>query len=103
MYGKKGQLKKNYTIKLNNSHGTNKQATLNPADVADVIIVVRDDGAFAIDKATAIRNAKSGGDGFEVKVTKSEVVELSGLVTPNKTFNTNLKGIIIAAIQASLP
>lgn len=103
MYGKKGKLKKNYTIKLNNSHGTNKQATLNPANVADVTIVVRDDGAFAIDKATAIRNARSGGDGFEVKVTKSEVVELSGLVIPNKTFNTNLKRIIIAAIQASLP
>lgn len=103
MYGKKGHLKKNYTIKLNNSHGTNKQKTINPADVADVIIVVRDDGAFAIDKATAIRNARSGGDGFEVKVTKGEVVELSGLVIPNKTFNTNLKRIIIAAIQASLP
>ena len=103
MYGKKGRLKKNYTIKLNNSHGTNNQKTINPADVADVIIVVRDDGAFAIDKATAIRNARAGGDGFEVKVTKSEIIELSGLVVPDQTFDTNLKEKISNAIRDSLP
>jgi hypothetical protein len=103
MYGKKGRLKKNYTIKLNNSHGTNNQKTINPADVADVIIVVRDDGAFAIDKATAIRNARAGGDGFEVKVTKDEIVELSGLVVPDRTFDTNLKHKIATAVQVSLP
>ena len=103
MYGKKGKLKKNYSIKLNNSHGTNKQDIIDPADVADVIIVVRDDGAFAIDKATAIRNARAGGDGFEVKVTKDEIVELSGLVVPDRTFNTNLKHKITTAIKDSLP
>jgi hypothetical protein len=103
MYGKKGKLNKNYTIKLNNSHGTNKQKTINPADVADVIIVVRDDGAFAIDQATAIRNAVSGGDGFEVKVPKDEIIELTGLVVPERTFNTNLKEKITNAIRDSLP
>jgi hypothetical protein len=103
MYGKKGKLNKNYTIKLNNSHGTNKQKTINPADVADVIIVVRDDGAFAIDQATAIRNAVSGGDGFEVKVPKDEIIELTGLVVPERTFDTNLKEKITNAIRDSLP
>ena len=103
MYGKKGQLKKNYSIKLNNSHGTNKQKTIDPADVADVIIVVRDDGAFAIDKATAIRNAVHGGDGFEVKVIKSEIFELSDLIVPGQTFDTNLKHKIATAVRDSLP
>jgi hypothetical protein len=103
MYNKKGRLKKNYSIKLNNSHGTNKQVTIDPADVADVIIVVRDDGAFAIDQATAIRNATSGGDGFEVKVSRDEIVELTGLVVPDRTFDTNLKEKISNAIRDSLP
>jgi hypothetical protein len=103
MYNKKGRLKKNYSIKLNNSHGTNKQVTIDPADVADVIIVVRDDGAFAIDQATAIRNATSGGDGFEVKVSRDEIVELTGLVVPDRKFDTNLKEKISNTIRDSLP
>jgi len=103
MYGKRGGLSKNYTLKLNNSHGTNKQKTLNPADVADVIVVVRDDGAFAIDRDTAVRNAKASGDGFEVKVTKSEIVELSGLIVPERHFDTGLKQKIMAVIRDSLP
>jgi hypothetical protein len=73
------------------------------ADVADLIIIVRDDGAFAIDQDTAIRNAISGGDGFEVKVPKSEVVELSGLIVPDKVYNTNLKQQIMTVIRNSLP
>jgi hypothetical protein len=103
MYDKKGRLRKNYTIKLNNSHGTNEKKKMDIADVADLIIVVRDDGAFAIDQDTAIRNAISGGDGFEVKVTKSEIVELSGLIVPDKVYNTNLKQQIMTVIRNSLP
>lgn len=103
MYDNKGRLNKTYTIKLNNSHGTNKKKTLDPADVADIIVVVRDDGAFAIDHDTAIRNAKSQGDGFVVKVTKNEIVELSGLIVPERTFDTGLKQKILDAIRDSLP
>lgn len=103
MYGKRGGLSKTYTLKLNNSHGTNRQNTLNPSDVADVIIVVRDDGAFAIDRDTAVRNAKAGGDGFEVRVPKNEIVELSGLVVPDRTFDTGLNEKILTAIRDSLP
>ena len=64
---------------------------------------VRDDGAFAIDHDTVIRNAKSQGDGFVVKVAKSEIVELSGLILPERTFNTGLKQKILDAIRDSLP
>jgi hypothetical protein len=103
MYTEKGRLRKNYPIKLNNSHGTNKKKKMDIADVADLIIIVRDDGAFAIDQATAIRNAISGGDGFEVKVPKNEIVELSGLIVPDKVYNTNLKQQIMTVIRDSLP
>lgn len=103
MYGKRGNINKNFSIKLNNSQGTNNQKTINPNDVCDVLIVVRDDGAFAIDKATVVKNAVSNGDGFDLKVSRDEIIELSGLVVPDKTFDTNLKEKITNAIRDSLP
>ena len=77
MYNKKGRLKKNYSIKLNNSHGTNKQVTIDPADVADVIIVVRDDGAFAIDQATAIE------DPIERNKAAKYIIQVMGSLNPH--------------------
>jgi len=103
MYNKKGKLRKNYTIKLNNSNGTNKKKKMTIADVADAIIVVRYDGAFVIDRATAIAHAKSAGDGFTVKVDQDKVIELSGLVVPDKVYNLNLKQQIMTVIRNSLP
>lgn len=103
MYTEKGRLRKNYPIKLNNSHGTNKKKKIDVTDVADIIIVVRDDGAFMIDQATAIRCAKAAGDGFNVKVTGDEIIELSGLVVPDKVYNLNLKQQIMTVIRNSLP
>ena len=103
MYTKKGRLRKNYPIKLNNSHGTNEKKKIDAKDVADIIIVVRDDGAFMIDQATAIKHAKPAGDGFNVKVSKDEIIELSGLVVPDKVYTTNLKEKIMTVIRDSLP
>jgi hypothetical protein len=103
MYLKKGQLQKRYGIKLNNSMGTNKKSTLDPSDVADVLIVVRDDGAFAIDKQTILANAKAGGDGFEVSVTSDQIVELSGKVHRQTNYNPNLKEAIIEAVRSAIP
>jgi len=103
MYTKKGRLRKNYPIKLNNSHGTNEKKKIDAKDVADIIIVVRDDGAFMIDQATAIKHAKPAGDGFNVTVTGDEVIELSGLVVPDKVYTTNLKEKIMTVIRDSLP
>ena len=73
------------------------------ADVADAIIVVRYDGAFVIDRATAIAHAKSAGDGFTVKVDQDEIIELSGLIVPDKVYNLNLKEKIMKVIRNSLP
>ena len=83
--------------------GTNKKTKLDPSEVADVLIVVRNDGAFAIDKQTILANATSGGDGFEVKVTKDQIVELSGKITQKTEFNTNLKKVVINAIKQAIP
>ena len=103
MYGKKGNLSKHYSVKLNNSMGTNKKTKLDPSEVADVLIVVRNDGAFAIDKQTILDNATPGGDGFEVKVTKDQIVEISGKITQQTVYNTNLKKIVIDAIKQATP
>ncbi len=103
MYRKKGQLQKRYGIKLNNSMGTNKKATLDPSDVADVLIVVRDDGAFAIDKQTILNNAKPGGDGFEVSVTADQIQEISGKVNRQTVYQTNLKEEFLKTARAVIP
>lgn len=103
MYRKKGQLQKRYGIKLNNSMGTNKKSTLDPSDVADVLIVVRDDGAFAIDKQTILANAKPGGDGFEVSVEADQIVEISGRVQRQTVYETNLKEEFLNTARRVIP
>lgn len=103
MYGKKGPMLKNYTIKLNNSNGTNKKETLTDDQVADILIVVRNDGAFALDKKTIMANAYRGGDGFEVKVSNDKIIELSGPIKHQTTYTTNLKEVITNAIREAIP
>ncbi len=103
MYNKKGTLKPNFTIKLNNSNGTNKKATLDPNHVADILVVVRNDGAFALDKATVLANARHGGDGFEVYVLPSQIVEISGRIIPVTKHVSTLKQDITNAIRKAIP
>lgn len=103
MYTKKGQLRKNYTIILNNSMGTNKKSTLSPSDVADIIIVPTNNGVFAIDRATALAHHKVKGDGVSVKVTSSQIVPITGPLTQKNIYNTNLKQSIMSAITAAIP
>jgi hypothetical protein len=61
MYTKKGKYRKNYSIKLNNSMGTNNRA-LSAQDVADIIIVPMKDGVFVLDRATILANHTALGD-----------------------------------------
>ncbi len=103
MYGKKGKLQKRYGIKLNNSMGTNKKQTLDPSDVADVLIVVRDDGAFAIDKQTILANARPGGDGFEVSVLAEQIQEISGKINRQTVYQSNLKEEFLKTARAVIP
>jgi hypothetical protein len=102
MYKKDGNLKKRFSIKLSNSNGTNKQAELNPNNVADILIVTRNDGAFVIDKDTVMRNAVMEGDGFSVVVPNSEIIEFSGKLSIVNKLQTNLKGVILQSIKDAM-
>ncbi len=103
MYYKRGdKLKKNYTVKLNNSNGTNKLKTLPKEHVSDYLIVLANDGAFVIDQATVLKHAKRGGDGFSVTVPNSVITELSGKIVVTETKCLNLKAIISDAIRDAL-
>lgn len=103
MYTKKGYLRKNYTIKLNNSNGTNTKKVLDPSHVADILLVVRNDGTFALDKETVLKYAKAQGDGFEVKVDSSVITEISGLITVSNSYTPSVKVAIYNAIRAAIP
>lgn len=102
MYTKKGQLRPNYSIKLNNSMGTNKKA-LTAQDVADIILVPMKNGVFALDRATVLANHTLLGDGVSVKVTSSQIIPITGPLTEQQKYNTNLKQAIMSAITAAIP
>jgi hypothetical protein len=99
MYGKKGQLNKNFSIKFNNSNGTNNKSKLEAAEVADYLLVIKNDGAFIADRDTVIRCSRKGGDGFDVVLSKDDIVELTGKITVNNSDNLNLKEKITNAIR----
>jgi len=99
MYGKKGATCKNFTIDLNNSRGTNKKDKLDCNEVADILIVIRNDGAFALDKETVIKHSIKTGDGFDVRVSKNDIIELTGKIVVNNTNSLNLKERITDAIR----
>ena len=99
MYGKKGNLNKNFLIKLNNSNGTNKKDTLESNEVADILIVIKNDGAFVVDKETILRCSKKCGDGFDLVLNRGDVVQVTGKLYPNSSNNLNLKQKIMDAIR----
>lgn len=99
MYLKNGGLAKNYTIKLNNSNGTNTKNVLSPNDIADILIVVKNDGAFVINRDTVLKNAKKDGDGFTVKVHKSQITEITGKIFIDNRVKHNFRDMIINAIK----
>jgi len=103
MYTKKGRLRKNFTIKLNNSNGTNKKETLDPAQVCDYILVVRNDGAFVIDRQTVLANAYRGGDGFEVKVSADLITEVSGKILPVKVYDPTIRKDVTDVLWKNIP
>jgi hypothetical protein len=101
MYNVKGDIKTLPGIRLNNSMGTNK-AALDPATIADVLVVVLRDGAYAVSKEIVLANAKHLGDGWELKLTKSNIVELSGRILTKHKYNTNISRAVKNAIKESL-
>lgn len=101
MYNKKGEIKSLPGIRLNNSMGTNKDR-LDPDTIADVLIAVLKDGAFAVSKQTVLSKAKHLGDGWELKLTEDDIVELSGCIKTKNTYDTKLSESVRNAVQQSL-
>lgn len=89
LYTKKG-LRSTFGVRFNNSMGTNK-SSLDPAHVADYVIIVKKDGSVLVDKSTVLKNVKSHGDGFSLILKPNDVVELSGKITTTEKFDINLK------------
>jgi hypothetical protein len=98
MYNKNGTVKKNYEIVFNNSQGTNKLDELPDEHVTDYLLVIRNDGAFVIDRDTTKKYAIKKGDGFKVVVPGSEIIELSGKITAVPKKN-NLRQLIEQVIR----
>lgn len=101
LYTKKGMLRKTFSVRLNNSMGTNK-ITLDANTVADWLIIVKKDGAVLVNQDTVIKHAKSHGDGFSLNLTPETVTELSGKITAKKTYELNLKDKIDALLRSSI-
>lgn len=102
MYKKDGTLRKRYGLKLNNSLGTNKKEKPEPHEVADIIIVVRKDGAWAINRDTAIEYSVKGGDGFEVILPADKITQITGKVEHINKYNTNFKERIKQLISETI-
>lgn len=78
MYKKNGQLKKKYSIMLNNSMGTNTKETLDKSDICDIIICIYNDGVFIVDKETALKYLVKKGDGFGINVPGKDIIQITG-------------------------
>jgi hypothetical protein len=102
MFDRKGNIKEEFDIKINNSNGTNKKTVLPDEDVADYVIVIRKDGAFAIDKQTVISRSTGDGDGFVCKVNKDEITPLTGRLKANPIAPRNIGEGIDRIIRESL-
>jgi len=102
MYNKSGLKRKRYIIKLNNTRGTNTKEVIQDDMVADIILIVNNDGAYAIDKETAIKYTKHLGDGFEIIIPSEEVIELTGKMTVKTHYQTNFKEQIKKLITESI-
>jgi hypothetical protein len=100
MYTQKGLLKKSFSIKLNNTNGTNQQKIPLKEQVADILIVIKNDGAFVLDQQTVIENAVATGDGFTVVVSRDQIVEITGPIKVNIAECLDIKEKISNGIRA---
>jgi len=101
MYNKNGTVKKNFEIVVNNSQGTNKLDDLPDEHVTDLLLVIRNDGAFLIDRETTKKYAIKKGDGFKVKVPGFVITELSGKINAVPK-ESNLRQLIENVIRENV-
>jgi hypothetical protein len=102
MYSKKGDLRKTYTIKFTNSNGTNNKNKLSVNEIADYTLVLRSDGSFLLDKNTVIKNLIKTGDGFDLKINKHQLIELSGSINQQVKYYIDLENELLTSIRSSI-
>lgn len=105
MYNKRGKLRRNFTVKLTNSNGTNTKDKLEPSEICDIILFIFSDGAFVIDDKTACECLIKDGDGFKIKVPYTKIIPLQNFpylnIKPNKSM-LELKTKIFNLIEDSI-
>ena len=101
MYNRNGQLVAPPGIRLNNSMGSNNK-TLDPDTIADIVVVVCTDGAFAVSKQDVLSTASHRGDGWYLRLKKTQIVELSGYIVQQTKYDLNLATKVRDAIKESI-
>jgi len=100
MYNKKtGTLKKIADVKLNNSLGTNKKTTLSPSQTPDIVLVIKNDGAYVLTKETIQKCATHQGDGWMLRIEQQDIIEISGKINRPLTESLNMRNKVIDAIR----
>ena len=101
MYNQNGRLKAPPGVRLNNSMGSNDK-TLDPNTIADIMVVVCADGAFAASKQDVLATASHRGDGWYLRLKKTQIMELSGCIVQQNKYNVNLADKVRNAIKESI-
>lgn len=99
---KRGDLRKKYSGRLNNSHGDNK-TTLDPADVADLILVIRNDGSFVIEKEVIMAHLKYGKGHWDFVVPGDKIIEISGPIKTQVVYPTTLRHDLETVMKSAIP
>lgn len=99
MYGKRGNLNKTFVIKFTNSNGTNNKNTLLNDEIADYTLVIRNNGSFLLDKETVLKNLVKTGDGFDVKINRDQLIEISGPIKQVSKYNVDIETKLVEYIR----
>ena len=104
MYSKKRKkICKTFGFALNNSHGTNGEKELDPSNVADILILVRNDGAIVVDRQTVIDCAVKRGDGWYLKIPSTRVVNLTNCVEQKTVYQNTIQQDVVDLIKKAIP
>lgn len=82
MYNKGGRLKDSYTVQLATMRSKRKINKSN--QICDIILVLRNDGAFIIPKHVAAQNIKQKDKKVDIIVGPKDIIEISGIKSLSK-------------------
>lgn len=101
-YKKNGKLRGTFSIKLNNSNGSNVKKDLPSEDVCDIILYIKNDGVCIIDKETVLKKAVPTGDGFLLNLGPTDLIQITGPLKPRKKYDLRLKEKVMLLISETL-